>query len=429
MKYTLLIAFLITFNSLSYCQPKSDAFLKELLLKNKDSILQMVISHPEVYRYQIIYTQINRDKNNRPSFKNYYLNVDPMLYFNPASTVKMPVIFLALEKLNRINKPGVNKYTTLLTDSSYSKQTTAYKDSTSKSGLPSIAQYIRKAFLISDNDAYNRLYQFVGQRTINRELHKMGYRDARITRQFKGGMSFEEHAHTNAIRFVGKNENLLYRQPPAYNTDPFDFSHIIYLGKGHLDDKDSLIHTPMDFAKVNNISLEDLQQIEQSVLFPESVPDYKRFDLKPADYKFLYQYMSQYPSETNYPKYNAEKFYDSYAKFFFRGEKMPAHLRVFNKVGWAYGFLTDVSYVADFKNKVEYMLSCTVYVNSDGILNDNTYDYNTIGYPFLLEVGRAVYQYELSRNRKHKPDLSRFRIQYEKRNPNDTRPVITEAIN
>lgn len=429
MKYKLLVAFLIAFNFHSFCQPKSDASLKELLLKNNDSILQMVLSHPEIYRFQIIYTQINRDKNNKPSFKNYYLNVDPQLYFNPASTVKMPVIFLALEKLNRINKSGVNKFTSLLIDSSYSGQSTAYKDSTSQTGLPSIAQYIRKAFLISDNDAYNRLYQFVGQRTINRELQKKGYRDVRITRQFKGGLSFSEHAHTNGMRFVDKNGKEIYRQPSAYNTDPFDFSHIIKLGKGHLDDKDSLINSPMDFTKVNNISLEDLQQIEQSVLFPESVPAYKRFDLKPTDYEFLYQYMSQFPSETNYPKYNTEKFYDSYAKFFFRGEKMPAHLRVFNKVGWAYGFLTDISYVADFKNKVEYMLSCTVYVNSDGILNDNTYDYKTIGYPFLLEVGKAVYQYELSRNRKYKPDLSRFSIHYEKRDPKDTRPVITEVIN
>jgi len=30
---------------------------------------------------------------------------------------------------------------------------------------------------------------------------------------------------------------------------------------------------------------------------------------------------------------------------------------VFNKPGWTYGFLTDVAYVVDFKNKVEFMLS------------------------------------------------------------------------
>ncbi len=428
MKYLFFIFFIMSFNRLSKGQTKTDTFLQKLLLNQTDAILRMVLQHPEQYRFQLIYTQINRDKNNHPSFKNYYYNVNPLLYFNPASTVKMPVAFLALEKLNRINRPGVNKYTSMLIDSSYSGQTSEYKDTTSESGLPSIAQYIRKAFLVSDNDAYNRLYEFVGQQTINRELHKKGYPDVRITRQFLS-MTMEENRHTNAIRFVDQKGELIYRQPPAYNPDSFDFSRSIKLGKGHWDANDQLVPGPMDFTQHNVISLEDIHQIERSVLFPKSVSPGQRFDLTPEDYQFLYQYMSQHPAETNYPKYDSSIFYDSYVKFFFRGKKMPRYLRVFNKVGWAYGFLTDISYVADFKHRVEYMLSAVIYVNSDGILNDNRYDYDTIGYPFLRAVGKAVYQYELSRPREHQPDLSRFKIQYEQRDPKDGRPEINEVDN
>jgi hypothetical protein len=51
-------------------------------------------------------------------------------------------------------------------DSGYSKQTVLYKDSTAKNGLPSIAQFIRKAFLVSDNDAYNRMYEFIGRKLL-----------------------------------------------------------------------------------------------------------------------------------------------------------------------------------------------------------------------------------------------------------------------
>jgi hypothetical protein len=39
-----------------------------------------------------------------------------------------------------------------------------------RNGLSLLSQFIRKAFLISDNDAYNRMYEFVGQETINRRL-------------------------------------------------------------------------------------------------------------------------------------------------------------------------------------------------------------------------------------------------------------------
>jgi hypothetical protein len=117
-------------------------------------------------------------------------------------------------------------------------------------------------------------------------------------------------------------------------------------------------------------------------------------------------------------------------KFFFRqgSHQMPSYIRVFNKVGWAYGFLIDVSYVADFKNKIEYMLTATVYVNSDGILNDDKYDYDETGWPFMKELGQTIYQYELKRARKYKPDL-KFEIWHEHRVLNDTKPVIRNVDN
>jgi hypothetical protein len=40
------------------------------------------------------------------------------------------------------------------------RQVKLYADTSSQNKLPSIAQFIRKAFLVSDNDAYNRMYQF-----------------------------------------------------------------------------------------------------------------------------------------------------------------------------------------------------------------------------------------------------------------------------
>jgi hypothetical protein len=100
-------------------QPANNDFLKQLLLKNPDSIFQQVLKESSKYRCQIIYTQINRDKNNRPTFKNYHLNLDSSNYFNPASMVKMPLAFLSLEKLNNMNVAGVNKFTPIIFDSSY----------------------------------------------------------------------------------------------------------------------------------------------------------------------------------------------------------------------------------------------------------------------------------------------------------------------
>ena len=398
--------------SAANAQVKNSKWFEKLLRKDASPLLNNILNQPDTFRYQVIYTKIDRNKNNQPIFTNYYLNVDRNRYFNPASMVKMPVALAGLEKLNTIKEP-VDRFTPMLTDSSFSGQTAVLKDETSESGLPSIDHYIKKIFLVSDNDAYNRLYEFVGQKTLNECLWQKGYKDIRITRRFTS-MTADENRHTNQIRFM-KNGKLLYTQPAAYSDVTFDFSKKILLGKAYMDKDDKLINEPMDFTTHNNAPLEDLQQILQSVLFPEFVAAEKRFKLNKEDYQLLYQYMSEMPSESSFPKYDTTKFFDSYTKFFFfkdGKQKIPAYIRSFNKTGWSYGFLTDVCYIVDFKNKVEFMLSGNIYVNSDGILNDDKYEYIETGYPFFREVGEKVYEYELKRKRKNIPDLSSWKLKY-----------------
>ncbi|HEX5025368.1 MAG TPA: serine hydrolase [Agriterribacter sp.] len=394
-------------------QTKTDPWLSQLITSKASPLLQHLLDNPDSFQYQLIYTEINRSKNNQPSFTHHYLHVNKDQYFNPASTVKMPLVFLALEKLNAIGEPGVNKFTPMLTDSAYSGQTTVVADSTSQNGLPSIAHYIKKVFLVSDNDAYNRLYEFIGQQTINERLWQMGYKDFRITRRFVRATE-EENRHTNPIRFIDASGNVLYKQPAAYSNFSFDYSKKILVGKAHYNRDDNLVQEPMDFTAHNNAPFEDLQQILQSVLFPQSLPAKQRFGLTDDDYRFLYSTMQQLPCESVYPTYDTAEYFDSYTKFFmFKAgrTKLPPYIKVFNKTGWSYGFLTDVAYIVDFKNKVEFMLSGTIYVNRDGILNDDKYDYEELGYPFFKEVGNIIYEHELSRKRKYTPNLQNFEQQ------------------
>ena len=395
-------------------QAKTDAWLEQLLRSRASPLLQHILDMPDTFRYQLIYTQINRDKHNLPHFKNYYLHADKDQYFNPASTVKLPVVLCALEKLHELKVPGLTVNTPMFTDSSYSGQIKVYTDSLAGNGLPSVAQYIKEIFLISDNDAYNRLYEFVGQQTLNEKLWQKGYTNSRITRRFMP-MSEEENRHTNAIRFI-QNGKLVYEQPPAVSHASFDFSRQHLVGKAYYNRYDSLINQPMDFTTHNVFPLQDLQEMLQSVLFPQSVPHKKRFALTAEDYRFLYQYMSELPYESRYPYYDTTTYFESYTKFFmFKADKahIPSYIRIFNKPGWTYGFLTDAAYIADFKNNIEYIISACIYTNSDGILNDDKYDYDTIGYPFFKEAGNIIYEYELKRFRKYKPELSSFQMNYQ----------------
>jgi hypothetical protein len=394
---------------------KTDSFL-ENLLKQYPEYFGKILQNKDSFKVQIIYTQIDRDAHNNPSFKNYYFNVDSTKYFYPASTVKLPVALLALQKINELRLPDLDKKSTLITEKDYSGETAVYNDPTTADGKPSVANYVKKIFLVSDNDAFNRLYEFLGQEYINERLQRMCYPDAQILHRLSVPLSEDENRHTNSISFYNAAGRLLYKQPMQTSQLKFAARNDS-LGIGYYSNDNQLINQPMNFSKKNRICLADLHNILRTVLFPNSVPVNQRFNLSNEDYQFVYQYMSQYPPETNYPPYDSAIYWDAFGKLLYWGsekETLPKNIRIFNKEGDAYGFLTDVSYFVDFDKKVEFMLSATIYCNSDGILNDDKYDYETVGLPFMKQLGRTIYDFELKRKRNFEPNLYGFKIKYDK---------------
>ncbi len=392
---------------------KTDIFLEDLL-KQYPQYFESILQHRKDWNVQIIFTQIDRGANNLPKLTNYFFNVNEAHYFYPASTVKLPTAVLALQRINELESKGITRNSTMITNAAYMGQTAVYNDPTTQDGRPTIANYIKKIFLVSDNDAFNRLYEFLGQEYINDNLHLRGYTNAQILHRLQIPLSEDENRHTNPVDFLDNNNNILYRQPIQFNQAKYadrNDSLAKQFMKG-----DQLLNSPMNFSKKNKIPLENLHNILRSLIFPNTVPAKQRFNLTADDYKFLYQYMSQFPGETYYPPYDTS-YQDAYGKFLFYGsrkESLPKSLRIFNKIGDAYGHMIDVAYIVDFDKKIEFFLSAEIYCNTDGIMNDDKYDYETIGYPFMKNLGKVIYDYEVSRKRNHYPDLSSMKMTYDK---------------
>jgi len=133
-KIPLLFIFLSSF---SYSQ-KTSKYLDSLFKANLPHHAK-VFANPKKYKLQIIYTQITRDKNNEPSFKNYYWRADTNQFFYPASLVKLPVSIMALEKINELKSTGIDRNAPMLTDSAFFCQKRVVKDTTSENKLPSLA--------------------------------------------------------------------------------------------------------------------------------------------------------------------------------------------------------------------------------------------------------------------------------------------------
>lgn len=394
----------------------SDMKSSKLLLKllNSDSqAFKTVMQSPESYRLQILYTQIDRDKENNPTFTSHSFGVQSERYFYPASTVKLPAAALALEKLNRLNIPGLSKYTPLEIGIAYEGQETVKEDPSALNGKPSIANYIKKILLVSDNDAYNRLFEFIGQRQLTESMLAKGYNDSKIIRRLSVAASPEQNRITNPFKFYN-GDSVIYDQPIVENPEQYVIDMLeVKQGIGYMKGG-KLVNEPINFSNSNYYGLADQQAQLRALMFPEATPESQRFDLSEEDYRFLYKYMSMLPFESRNPTYSPRSnYYDSYVKYVMFGdnkEPLPDHIRIYNKVGQAYGYLIDNAYVADFKNNVEFLLSVVIQVNENKIYNDNNYEYDQIGLPFIAELGRVIYQHELKRERFVKPDLSRFAV-------------------
>jgi beta-lactamase class A len=209
-------------------------------MKQKPEQFSRIINQKDSLEVQIIYTMIDRDENNVPSFRSFYFNVDSTHYFYPASTVKLPMSLLALEKINNLNVEGLDKYTPMFHDSVYYGQVPVLGDSTSENGLASVAHYVKKILVVSDNDAHNRLYEFLGQKATNEILNQKGYH-VRFLHRLERFLPPDQNRHTEAIRFV-KEGKLLWQQPGLVNTDSIQAPAYALRGKAYYKNDTLLIN-------------------------------------------------------------------------------------------------------------------------------------------------------------------------------------------
>jgi hypothetical protein len=413
MKF-LFALFLTIFASSAFGQ-QPDTVLLKTIMSSYPQYFKKILDSPGKNEVQILYTQIDRDEKNIPHFTSYSFNLKPGRYFYPASTVKLPTAIFSLEKLNKLNIHRLNSKTRMETDSDYLKQVKVSSDSTAKDGYPSIENYIKRILLVSDNDAYNRLYEFVDRGQLNAMLKQHGINNTRIVSRLAVGDKNETARHTNPIRFTD-NGNLVYLKPSAYDSlsYPMHLDHM-FQGIGYMD-KGKLINKPFDFSAMNVYPVMDQQLVLRKLLFPEAFSKVERFDLKREDYKLLYTYMSMFPTESKLPTYKSPDYYPAYCKFLFYGGDSSAHInpniRIFNKVGDSYGYDIDNAYIVDYKHKVEFLLTVVIQSNEDGIYNDDKYEYTTVCLPFMKNIGQVIYNYELSRPKKYLPNLKKFKIKY-----------------
>ncbi len=376
--YYFLVALLVFSSCATETVPVS---ILETALASEEPSIKKVMDSLDTYEIQIRYTQIDK-KQSEVIFTDYDFQVADSTYFYPASTVKFPIAVLALEKLNTID--------------SLSMDTRFYVEGDSVE--TTFAQEITKIFAVSDNKAYNRLFEFLGQDLINQQLTNKGITPVRIAHRLS---TTNANEITTKPLIIYQNDSTTIPLSGTINTSAQPLLiEGIEKGIGFYE-TDSLMQAAFDFGLKNYYPIKAQQGVLKRVIFPEKYTKNEQFNLSETQRLFLLKSMHALPKSQGY---NPEEYYDSYVKFFIYGDNqkpMPAHIKIYNKVGYAYGTLTDCAYIVDSKNEVEFMLTATILVNKDGIFNDDAYEYDTVGIPFLAALGREIYQLEMNRKNKH----------------------------
>lgn len=365
IKYSLL--FTLIFIENSYAQS-----IRSILKNSESELINYVYKNQEKFEVQIILTELKKRKNGFTIHKKKF-NVDKKNYFYPASSIKLPIALLTIEKINE--NPNLNINSEFLIEGD--------------SIITTFKKEITDLFIISSNESYNRLFEFLGQDYINKKLKQKGFKDFSISHRLSTDKS--DNLKTKEINFYRNGE--INQIQKSINNKPLTKLNLKNLNKGvgfTLDNE--LQNKSMDFSRKNYFSIEELNNILICLFFPE-VSKNKKFNLSKSQNLLIQKLMSSTPLDMGFDK---NIYPNNYNKFFIYGDKDGMiNDNIYNKVGNAYGYSIDNAYIYNKNSDRHFVLTACIYTNANNILNDNYYEYDEIGIPFLAEIGRFLTNYNI----------------------------------
>ena len=365
IKYSLI--FTLIFIENSYAQS-----IRSILKNSESELINYVYKNQEKFEVQIILTELKKRKNGFTIHKKKF-NVDKKNYFYPASSIKLPIALLTIEKINENPNLNINSEFSIEGDSI----------------ITTFKKEITDLFIISSNESYNRLFEFLGQDYINKKLKQKGFKDFSIYHRLSTKES--DNLKTKEINFYRNGE--INQIQKSINNKPLTKLNLKNLNKGVgfiLDNE--LQNKSMDFSRKNYFSIEELNNVLICLFFPE-VSKNKKFNLSKSQNLLIQKLMSSTPLDMGFDK---NIYPNNYNKFFIYGDKDGMiNDNIYNKVGNAYGYSIDNAYIYNKNSDRHFVLTACIYTNANNILNDNYYEYDEIGIPFLAEIGRFLTNYNI----------------------------------
>ena len=352
----------------------------------KNDFLKEIIKKKEDYEIQILLTKIDQ-YNSKVDFQEYKYQLDDNKYFYPASTIKLPIVVLTLKKINELRSKGSE--ITLK-----SKITLNYKDDYSelviRDSITSFQNLIADVFLVSDNSASNILIDFIGYNYFNHEMENAGFDKTYLNHKFNPDPYVNStwqisDLDNNIISSIDDNQKIIKADEKTNGLEKGERRYF----------KGEILDESLNFSEKNRSSITDMHNLIKYIFYPEIFDSTNTFNLNVEDYDFLRYWMSRFTYEDIGEKFiEDENFFETYNKFFIHGDEQSVsneQIRVYNKIGQAYGTSIDNGLIKNYQDNVEFILTATIYTNKNKVINDNLYEYDDLAVPFLAKLSRAIY--------------------------------------
>lgn len=367
--------------------PTTGRDLEALLAQRPDDFRAMLAAKRE-FRLQVLLAEPVVGKDGRVTLRRSRLG-DPRQYFYPASTVKLGGAIAALLELQRLSREQGDAFTL---DASWRALPRFPGDPVDPPWIQ-VADDLRAMLIVSDNPPYNRCFEMLSQKGLNETLWRAGLSSARMWHRLSEARAADEHRVTRQFA-IQQGDTVLAIAPResgvALDNSAFDD---LLVGSSHMRGKER-VEKPMSFADKNAITLEDLQDMLAMVVRPDIDLGKRGFpELSVTARAFLVEQLGAYPRESASPKYDEKKHPDEYCKFLLPGLRrvVPAEaLRVYAKIGQAYGFAIENSYVENVATGRGFFLAAVIYVNADGCIGDDRYEYEKVADPFFAALGETI---------------------------------------
>lgn len=390
-------ALLICSLAFSPVDPESKSTIEGML--RSDARFSKILENAEQHRLQILLSLVD-ETSSPPRLERDGFRVDAE-YFYPASSIKTCAAVSALLSATELKAKGLE--ISLDTPLTYlplfdGDETLMSDPSNLEGGTITLRHEIRKLFLVSDNDAFNRMYEFTGHREIHQALWNAGLKSIRINHRLSRSRSLAENRRTPSIQVGTGKGSFSVQQRDSDLLLANNDQKGVAVGKGVLSGT-KVVDGPMLFDTKNRISLTDLQDMHVMILRPEIDLGKPGLPLAPDDRAFLKDAMSEYAADSKNPKYDGAHAADDYVRFILHGLMRVApkdQWTIYDKVGLAYGFTIENAYVVHRPTGKSFFLTATIYTNQDGILNDDRYDYDSIAFPFWKDLGEVIARHVLA---------------------------------